>query len=338
MNLVTGATGIIGSHVVLHLLQKGESVVASRQKNSDISKVERLFSYYTSSHKELFDKIKWIEMDVRDIFSIEDGLEGISRVYHCAGIVSFDKRDRKKLKEINENGTRNMVNACLGRAGVDLCHVSSIATINNLDHKEMLDESVFWKTSGAESDYAISKYNAEREVWRGMEEGLNMVIVNPGVVLGPGFWTQSSGRIFERGFKGNPFYTRGNWAYVAASDTAKIMHSLMEKKLFGNRYVVIEGNYAIKDAFSYINSGFGKSAPMIRIGRMGMNLVRILEICLKPGSRKTRTITKALINAAFSKQVYSNKKVKEALQVNFRSTQELIGEVCEIYVREHKRR
>ncbi|MGZ4090066.1 MAG: NAD-dependent epimerase/dehydratase family protein [Bacteroidia bacterium] len=191
MNLVTGATGIIGSHVVLKLLQANKPVVAARQKNSDVAAVEKLFAYYTKESARLFQKIKWVEVDVCDIFSVEEALDGITIVYHCAGYISFDRRNREKLFKINEGGTANVVNACLLK-NVTLCHVSSIATINNLDYKDNLDETVFWKTSGRESDYAVSKYNAEREVWRGIEEGLRAVIVNPGVVLSPGFWNQSS--------------------------------------------------------------------------------------------------------------------------------------------------
>lgn len=186
-NLVTGATGILGSHVVLALLQKGRKVVASKQPNSDLSKIKTLFSYYGNEALRLYESITWVDLDVRDQLMIEDALEGIDTVYHCAGFVSFNRNERKKMMDINEQGTRNMVNACLHKNIDALCHVSSLATINNLDYTEALTEQVFWKTSGHESAYAISKYNAEREVWRGIEEGLRAVIVNPGVILSPGF-------------------------------------------------------------------------------------------------------------------------------------------------------
>ena len=179
MNLVTGATGILGSHVVLALLQSNQPVTACKQKTGDIKKIQELFAYYTPDHQTLFERIKWVDVDICDIFSIEEALQGIANVYHCAGFVSFSGRDRKKLRLVNETGTKNMVDACLHMGVKAFCHVSSIGTLHNLDYMGTLTEEVFWKKSGKESDYAISKYNAEREVWRGMEEGLNAVIVNP---------------------------------------------------------------------------------------------------------------------------------------------------------------
>ncbi|MDI1353638.1 MAG: NAD-dependent epimerase/dehydratase family protein [bacterium] len=337
MNLVTGATDILGSHVVYTLLSKGELVTAARQKNSNLKRTELLFSYYTPNYHELFSKIKWVEMDVCDIFSIDDALDGVSNVYHCAGMVSFDRKDRKKLMDINETGTRNIVNACLNKSGINLCHVSSIATVNNLDHKTMLDESVFWKTSGSESDYAISKYNAEREVWRGIEEGLNAVIVNPGVILGPGFWTQSSGRLFSAGYRGYKFFTKGRAAYVGAMDVASIMHQLMLERHFGNRYILVEDNYPIAEVFSRINEGFGHKGPTIQVGRHLLNLALLMEKFWKMLSRGERTLSKALVNAAFSQQNFSNKKIKETLRVDFRPTAQVIEETCKLCLLEGRK-
>jgi nucleoside-diphosphate-sugar epimerase len=330
VNLVTGATGIIGSHVVLKLLEAGLPVLAGRQKGSDPKRVEQLFAYYTPDYKKLYEKIKWIEIDVRDLFSIEEALEGVSHVYHCAGYVSFDKRKRKKLFQINEGGTANIVNACLLKK-VSLCHVSSVVTINNLDYKTELHEEVFWKTSGKESDYAISKYNAEREVWRGIEEGLNAVIVNPGVVLSPGFWNQSSSRIFSTCYKGNLFYTMGTAGLVSASDVANIMVQLSEKKQYANRYILIEGNYSYKELFDAIQENFGRAKPKINATRFVLQLGRIADGIVSSFTKSEPALTKAIINSALNKQCLSNQKIIKTLGYKFEPMATVIPRVCSFY-------
>jgi dihydroflavonol-4-reductase len=336
MNLVTGATGIIGSHVVLQLLLEGKQVVGAKQKNSDTSRVKKVFDWY-EPQGELFQRIKWIEIDILDIFSIEDALEGVTAVYHCAGLVSFDPRDRKKLSLVNEQGTRNLVNVCLHKKIEAFCHVSTIGTINNSDYPYTLTENVFWKTSGKESDYAVSKYNAEREVWRGMEEGLNVVIVNPGVVLSPVFWNQSSSRIFEQCYRGNRFYTDGQSAYVAARDVARVMTGLMNKTLYSQRYIVIENNYRFREIFDLMHDCLKKPRPAIRVGARTLRVVGYLQRFFAFFTGKPPLLTKSLINAALNRQSFSNEKVKNVLGIEFEPVANTIGKICDFYLEEHEK-
>jgi nucleoside-diphosphate-sugar epimerase len=336
LNLVTGATGIVGSHVVLALLQNNQAVVACKQKSSDISKLEKLFSYYTPNYKQLFYKINWVEMDLTEMSSIEDALEGITAVYHCAGFVSLNKKDREKLFAINEKGTENMVNACLQKKIRALCHVSSIATINNLDYTLPLSEEVFWKKSGKESDYAISKYNAEREVWRGIEEGLNALIVNPGVILSPGFWNQSSSKIFDTCYKGNKFYTSGTSGYIGALDLANTMINLVHDKKFANRYIIIENNYTIQSIFNSIQKQFHKAGPTIKVNKVMLQIGRMAQTFYSLFTGKEVVLTKALINSAFTSQLYSNKKILANTNLHFTAIEEIIAQICKIYLAEKK--
>jgi len=334
LNLVIGATGILGSTVVLKLIQQNQPVIACKQKTSDLKKVEKLFSYYTPNYKSLFAKIKWVDVDICDIFSIEEVLDGITTVYNCAGFVSFNKKDKKKLFDINENGTANVVTACLNKKIDALCHVSSIATINNLDYKHQLNETVFWKTSGKESDYAISKYNGEREVWRGIEEGLNAVIVNPGVILSPGFWDQSSSKLFSNCYKGNKFYTKGLTGYVGAMDVATVMIELVNKRLFANRYIVIENNYSFQNILNLIQTEFKKPLPTINASKFLLNIARILDAVKSQLMNKPPTITKNLINSAFNTQTLSNSKILNDLGLSFQPINEIIVHICGHYLKD----
>jgi dihydroflavonol-4-reductase len=332
VNLVTGATGILGSHVVLELLRRNQPVTACRQKSSDVAQVKQLFAFYTADAEQLFQKIKWVEVDIRDLFSIEEALEGISTVYHCAGLVSFHKKDRHRLTEINEKGTANVVNACLHKKNMTLCHVSSIATINNSDYLQELNEEVFWKTSGRENDYAISKYNGEREVWRGMEEGLDALIVNPGVILSPGFWDQSSSRLFNACYKGNRFYTQGTSAYISAPDAAKAMVDLTTKRLFTNRYILIENNYSFYEVLNRIHKGLHKPAPSFKVPPLLLRLAIAFSGLAAFFSGRNARLTKAMMNAAFNRQLFSNKKLRETLDYQFTPIGETIEAICNYYL------
>ena len=334
MNLVTGATGIVGSHVLLALLRANSPVIACKQKNSDILKVKQLFSYYDPDYVELFEKIKWIDMDICDLFSIEDALESIETVYHCAGYVSLNRHHQKRLMEVNHEGTRIMVNACLRQKIKAFCYVSSIATINNLDYKEVLNEDVFWKTSGNESAYAISKYNAEREVWRGIEEGLNAVIVNPGMVLSSGFWEQSSSMLFNNYYKGNRFYTLGTTGYVAATDVAEIMLKLVENNKFGNRYILVAENFTFKEIIEKINKNFNNPLPKIKATPFMLNIAWILDSLKSFILGRKSALTKSIIIASANRQLYSNKKIKMALGFTFSDITKTIEDICLNYRKE----
>lgn len=331
MNLVTGATGLLGSHVVLKLLQQGKTVVAAKQSSSDLTKVKHCFSYYTKDTETLFNKIKWVDLDITDVYSIEEALNGIDHVYHCAGFVSFLEKDFPKLTLLNETGTANLVNACVAKKIKSFCHASSLSTINNADYEGELSEKIFWKTSGKESSYAISKYNAEREVWRGIEEGLNAVIVNPGFILAPGFWKQSSGKIFAFCKKGNMFYTDGSTAYVDVNDVVEVMVQLMDKQIFNERFILIENSYTFKDIFTQIQQKFGRSAPSIKSGIYLLQLGRIADAILSTIMRKDRVLTSNTIRTAIGHKKYSNLKVKNTLSFSFKPINEVLNSICDHY-------
>lgn len=336
MNLITGATGLVGAHVALALLQQNKSVVAIKRQGSDILKTKKLFSYYTSDADILFNKIKWIDADVCDVYSLLEALEGIETVYHCAGFVSFNSKDNKQMHRINAEGTANLVNACLEKNIKALCHVSSIATLQNPDITKNIDESVYWKSSPSASDYAISKYNGEREVWRGTEEGLNAVIVNPGIILGPGFWHQSSGKLIETCYHGNPFYTNGSSATIDAKDVADCMIQLTEKKEFSKRFVLIENNYSFKEILLKVHKALGKKEPSIEAGKVLLIIGKWIDKIKAFITSKEQLITKETINACLDNNSYNNKRVKETLSYQFIPLQNTVQFACDAYLNDLK--
>ncbi len=337
MNLITGATGLIGAHVAFQLLKQQKTVVAIKRNNSDIAKTKKLFSYYSSDYKNLFEQIKWIEADVCDIYSLLDALDGIDTVYHCAGFVSFNKRDTKQVYKINVEGTANVVNACLEKNIKTLCHVSSIATLQNPDITTNINETIYWKSSPHASNYAISKYNGEREVWRGIEEGLQAVIVNPSIVFGPGFWNQSSGKLISTCYKGTPFYTNGSSAVVNALDVATCMIALVDKGLVGKRYIISESNLCFKEIISDIQKQFNKKEPQITAGRPLLTLAKWAESISRFFSGKEQQISTDIINSILEKNSYSTDLIKKELNYEFISFHETIKFICAAYLNDLKK-
>jgi dihydroflavonol-4-reductase len=337
MNLITGATGLVGAHVALQLLQQGKLVTAIKREESDVFKTKKLFSYYTSEFENLFAKIKWVDADIRDIYSLLDALEGIDTVYHCAGFVSFNHKHRRQIDQVNNTGTANMVNACLEKNINALCYVSSIATLQNPDVTKNIDESVYWKSSPTASDYAISKYNGEREVWRGIEEGLNAVIVNPGIILGPGFWGQSSGKLIEACYRGTPFYSAGSSATVDAKDVAACMLLLVEQKHFGQRFVITENNYSFKEILSETHKALRKKQPFINAGKGMLITGKWLDAIRSSFTGREPMITKETVTAGLEKNSFSNAKIKQAINFQFTPLTETLKFVSQAFLNDLKK-
>ena len=182
MILVTGGTGLVGTHLIYALLKKGEKVRAIRRKSSKIEKLEKVISYYQDNVDELLKNLEWVYADILDVHSLEEAMEGVDKVYHSAAIISFNPSDHQRMIDNNTKGTANLVNAALNKKIKKLCHVSSIAAVGRDNTKEMVTESEQWTYSKKQSAYAISKHESEREVWRGIAEGLDAVIVNPSII------------------------------------------------------------------------------------------------------------------------------------------------------------
>lgn len=327
MNLVTGATGLVGTHVLLTLLQQGKKVVATKRASSNLSEVEKVFSYYTNESKKLFDQIIWRDVDLNDVLGLDELLNDITSVYHCAALVSLNNSDRNQLLKINVEGTVNLVNACIQKKIDSFCFVSSIATLQNPDIKGDLDETVFWKNKPNQNVYSLSKYLAEQEVWRAMEEGLNAVIVNPGVIVGPGNWNRGTGQLFSLSKKGVLFYTEGVNGFVDVKDVAEMMVDLCDKKMFGERYLLVENNYSFKEILEQIHIALGKKPPQIKAGKFFLNLGRLFTFLL-PENLK---VNASMIETLTDKTTYNSQKVKKCLSRSFTPISQSIGFAAGVY-------
>jgi nucleoside-diphosphate-sugar epimerase len=325
--LITGATGLIGSHLTAQVLLKGENVTAFVRENSNRNNIKEVLSFYTNDYETYFNKIKFKVGDITDYFSIIDALEGIDEVYHCAGMVDFNEKNLKQLLLVNETGTTNLINAALEKKGIRVCHVSSVATIPNHDKKPVINENIFWKSSPKNAAYSISKYNAEREAWRGVAEGLDLFMVNPSIVLGAGCWNQSTGKIIEECRKGVKFYTKGITGFVDIRDLASVMYKLMKSSVSSQRFIVNGENISYQSMLTKFHEAFGNKKPTIEAGKFLLSIATLLDYLFS----KERRLNKQVVESLLSESYYSNEKIINETGHKFYTLDETITHITEKY-------
>jgi len=332
MNLVTGGTGLVGSHLLYELTLSGDKVRVLKRKSSNIRNVHKVFSYYSEKADELFSKIEWIDGDLLDIYSLYDALDGITNVYHCAAFVSFEAVDKDQIYRTNVTGTTNLINATLDKNIGKLCHVSSIAAIGKPENGGIITETNFWKFSKTHSVYAMSKYDAEREVWRGIEEGLNAVIVNPSVILGPGNWNSGSSRFFKSIWDGLKFYTKGVNGYVDVRDVVKSMILLMNSEIKSERFIVSAENIDYQTLFNLIATGLNKKPPKYKASRFLSELVWKAYKIKSSISKSKPLVTKETAQTANAKSYYSSQKLITVVNYQFLSVSQTIENICKLFI------
>ena len=335
MILVTGGTGLLGSHLLMRLLESETHVRAIFRTETKRNAVKRFFAYYHPNAIELWEKIEWVKGDVLDMPSLVDALEGVTHVYHCAAAVSFIPNEEAYMHKVNTEGTANMVNACLDIEGIRLCHVSSVAAIGRDGSEEMISEQNEWKDSNHNAAYAISKHNAEMEVWRGTIEGLNAFMVNPSLIIGPGDWGQSTGVLFKNSWKGLPFYTRGGNCFVDARDVAEVMVRLMKSDVRNERFIIGAENRLHKEVFERLAENMNKKSPRFEAKSWMTEIVWRVEKVRAAITGAKPFITKEVAHHALQRNRYDNSKVLAQLpDFSFRDMNESFAFVCEQCVRE----
>ena len=329
MILVTGGTGLVGAHLLLHLAENEDSVRAIYREKKSIKKTKSLFQLYQK--ESLFSKIDWVQANIIDVPSLEIAFKNVDYVYHCAGLISYDPNDETALRKVNIEGTANIVNFCIDNKIKKLCHVSSIAALGDITANEnQIAEETEWNPEASHSDYAISKYGAEIEIWRGQQEGLNVVIVNPGVIFGAGFWNQGSGVFFSAIKKGLPFYTKGSTGYVGVTDVVKIMMLLMQSAIVGERFIVVAQNLTFKKIIFLIAEKLKAKKPRIEAKPWLLNLAWRLDWLVSTLFRNKRKLSKYSADSLNSSDFISNQKIKNALNFEFQSIDDVVNEVVSL--------
>lgn len=307
MIFLTGASGLVGNFICRKLLAEGYKVKALKRSSSDLSGL-----------KDISAKVEWVEGDVLDIISLQEAMEGCEAVVHCAGMVSYHKKDAEQLYRINAEGTANMVNAALRQQISRFVHMSSVAAIGRSSKRHKIDENFNWADADAHTAYGNSKHQAEIEAFRGGVEGMDVVVLNPALVLGPGPWDQSSMQVFKYVNEQSPFYTDGCMNYVDARDLATITFEALQARLKGGeRYIVSAGAISYKQFFDLAAACMKKKAPSIKVNSYFLKAAYYLESLRARLSGKTPLITKETVKLAQQQLIFNNSKIQKALDYQF---------------------
>ncbi|MEZ4842018.1 MAG: NAD-dependent epimerase/dehydratase family protein [Flavobacteriaceae bacterium] len=333
MILVTGGTGLVGSHLLYYLCKQHDTVVAIHRKGSNQEAVRRVFSYY-GDNTSLYEKIQWKEADITDVVSLADAFKGITHVYHCAALVSFDSADDAQMELTNIEGTANIVNLSITNKVKKICYVSSIATVGKSIQGKLIDENSEWNIEHSNYGYAITKHGAEMELWRASQEGVDVVIVNPGVILGSGFWRNGSGILVTSVHRGLKFYSEGITGFVGVEDVVKIMILLMESHIINERYILISENTSFKNVLFTIADLLDKKRPNIKITKTMSAIFWRIEWFLKLFGR-TPLLTKQSASSAHNTYYFSNEKVKKELNYEFRPIKKVLEKICDDFKKDH---
>jgi nucleoside-diphosphate-sugar epimerase len=316
MILVTGATGLVGSHLLVQLLQENEEVKALFRSEIQIEKVENVFAFHNQT--ALFDKINWVKGDITDIPSLEFAFKNVTYVYHCAALISFDPSDEDELRKINIEGTANVVNCCIDFGVKKLCHVSSIATLGNpKEHETSITEETEWDPEELHSDYAITKYGAEMEVWRGHQEGLQVVIVNPGVIFGYGFPKKGSDVIIQTVRNGLSFYTKGNIGIISVEDVVKCMMQLIKNDCNGERYTLVGENISTKALLDFIAEELKLKKPSIEATKLMTSIAWRMDWLISKLLNRKRKLARSTSNSSHNTTTFDTSKIESAHNFTF---------------------
>jgi nucleoside-diphosphate-sugar epimerase len=334
MIFVTGGTGLIGAHLLYELTKAGRSVKALKRETSNLRQVKKIFSYYTDEPEILFEKIEWVNGDILDYFSLENLLEDVTEVYHCAAIVSFRSDERQKMISNNVAGTENVVNAALENGVEKICHVSSIAALGRLQNEQPVTEETNWVPSKKVTGYSESKFFSEAEIWRGIEEGLNAVIVNPSIVLGPGNWDAGSPKLFKTIWDGMPFYTKGITGFVDVKDVVKAMILLMETSNFemakNQRFLLNSEDTSYQNLFNQIADELDKPKPKYYTSDWLLGIVWRAATLWGWITRRPSMITREAVSNSNRINHFEGSKITRALNFSYLPLSESIRQTSEI--------
>jgi nucleoside-diphosphate-sugar epimerase len=317
MVLVTGGAGLLGKELITQLLDEGKTVRAIYNKTT--------LADFQSGHLQQF------QCDILDVVGLEEAMKGIEQVYHCAAIVSFNPKRRQEMFKINIEGTANIVNAALDAGVKKMVYASSVAALGRIRENERINESMNWTEETSNSRYGQSKYLAEMQVWRGIGEGLNAVMVNPSLIIGPGDWNSGSSRIFKSVYEEFPWFTTGITGFVDVRDVAKAMIQLMNSNVTAQRFIISAENRSFTDIFNLIAKAFGKKPPHKKVTPFLAKIVWRLEAIKSYFTGKEPLVTKETARTALANADFDNSKLKKYLPgFTYQKIEDSITHTCAV--------
>ncbi|RCS28337.1 NAD-dependent epimerase/dehydratase family protein [Polaribacter sp. WD7] len=326
MILVTGATGLVGSHLLYHLAMNDKKIRAIYRSEEKIEKVKEVFSFYTDDIT-LFSKIEWLKADITEVPAMIPAFKGVTHVYHCAAFISFNPKDYKEMRKVNIHGSAIIANLAIDAKVKKICFVGSIASVGDSTTGGFITEECEWNKEADNSGYSITKFGAEMEMWRASQEGVEVVVVNPGVIIGSGFWGSASGKLFTQIHKGLPYFTEGITGFVGVIDVVKSMILLMNSETTNERFILVSENKSFKEIFFLIAEALGKKKPSIHIKPWQIAIFWRVAWVISLVTRKPPLISKYSAKSAHAVSKYSSERLKKQFHVEFEKIEDVIVRV-----------
>lgn len=315
MVLVTGGAGLLGTELIIQLLAQGKQVRAIYNKTP--------LPEFSSPNLQL------LKCNILDVMELEEAMKDIKQVYHCAAVVSFNPKRVDEMFKVNIEGTANVVNAALDAGVKKMVYASSVSALGRIREKEPVDETMNWSEETSNSRYGQSKYFAEMQVWRGIGEGLDAVMVNPVLILGAGNWNESSSRIFKKVYEEFPWYTEGISGFVDVRDVAKAMILLMDSNITGERFILSAENRSFRDVFGLIAKAFGKRPPYKKVTPAMAKIIWRLEAIRNFFTGIDPLVTRETAVTAMAKVHFDNSKLKKHIPgFTYRTIEDSITDIC----------
>jgi dihydroflavonol-4-reductase len=331
MILVTGGTGLLGAHLLVQLTQKSVPIRAIYRQKNQLFQTKKIFSYYDS--ESFFEQIEWVESDMTNYHDLEKAMQGIEYVYHCAAVVSFNDKEQDSMLHVNVEGTKNIVTLALKYGVKKLCHVSSTSAIGKTFDGSEINENCVWNKTTS-SFYGKTKHLSEQLVWEAASKGLQMIIVNPAIIIGPGDWKKSSTNLFSEVYKGLPFVTGGSNGFVDVRDVALGMIQLMESNIHHERFLMVSENLLFSDFFHLIAKHLNVKSASWKVPVFITELAWRFNLFFSWISSKPPRITKETASSSQAKNRYSNQKIKSSLNFTFIPVEEAIKHTARIFLKE----
>ncbi len=262
---LTGGTGFLGAHIARQLVEAGHQVRVIRRTSSRLTAIGDL-------------PVEIVTGDLFDVAQLTEHLQGIDWVFHVAAVADYWRTSKHLIYHVNVDATRQLLRAAQ-RAGVArFIFTSSVAALGWHDNGHSADETSYFNINPRLSPYGHSKFLAEAEVYRAVAAGLDAVILNPAVILGPGDLNQISGSlVIEAARGGVPALAQlGGTNFIDVRDVAAAHLAAAERGRRGERYVLGAVNMTHKAFTRLVCDVLGVPAPRLPLPGAAMPAVAAL--------------------------------------------------------------
>ncbi|MBK6265802.1 NAD-dependent epimerase/dehydratase family protein [Marivirga sp. S37H4] len=303
--LLTGATGLLGSNLLTHLLKEDFNIYAVKRPGSDTRLCPQS------------NQITWITTDNLSVKFLTDLECPIDYIVHAAGLVSYQQKDKEKLFQVNHQFTKKLAGEALKLNVKKFLLVSSISAIGKKADSPLITEDTPWDETQFSSNYGRSKRASENAVKELGEKGLPWIIINPSVIIGPARPDQSSARLIGYVADKKPFYTEGLLNYVDVDDVSGIIIKALKSDFIHHQWILNGGTVTYKHFFTKVAEYLNTKPPKYKIPKAGVMAGAFLENLYSKITGKRSTLSMETAKMAGNSSIYSADKLKSELETQF---------------------